>query len=451
MWSDLPTQSDLPAVTFGELSFTFSELFALVSHNADIITRMDATYIVTDSSNPLTCWIIALATLFTGKRLAILNPKIDNNQRSSMLDNLDETFAYYEAEIPRNIPSIRKLPSLKRSLEDPWVVLFTSGSSGNPKGVVHSFGSLQEAAKFSNRHLQANRSMKWLQSIALHHIGGFMILMRSLVGRQSVVLCQDYKRLAETIIVTKPDFLSLVPTQLIDLLRVRDCCEVLSQSQGVLVGGASLSSTLITAIRQYNLPIIVSYGSTESGAMLLGSKLGDVLYPKFCGRPLMGRNVRLNKQDKLEFSDEGSFLGYLSHGVFNPRPQWFLTSDRFAINVQGDFEFLGRDDRIFQRGGENISPDEIISRLESEEVGLNYDMLGWPDERLGHVPYLIVMGSQPHISQLLSHIRDRLAVFQRPVKIFWQSTLGSSDKWSRQRFEQALASGELVEIWNQEG
>lgn len=145
----------------------------------------------------------------------------------------------------------QELPLLKTILFPPVPlpqeasVVFTSGSTGPPKGVVHTVGNLVFSALGTIEHLGMTSKDRWLVSLPLFHVGGILIFVRTLLSGGAAVIYDDPGRLSESLTTHKPTIVSLVPTQLLRLLESPSAVRALLSMKAVLLGGGPCPTGLL--------------------------------------------------------------------------------------------------------------------------------------------------------------------------------------------------------------
>lgn len=254
-------------------------------------------------------------------------------------------------------------------LEHPATILFTSGSTGEPKAAVLSYGNHYYSARGSNLNIRLSSRHRWLLTLPLFHVGGLGILYRCLLSGATVVLpdtSQSLEYNQEHYAVTH---LSLVATQLIRLLRLEPSPESFKQISVMLLGGGPIpASALVEALRR-GWPVVPSYGLTEMASQVCAAHpLAPASQRMQAGPPLRYRQVRINAQGEIEVRGETLFLGYLEDGAIRPARNeegWFNTGDLGELDASGQLVVKGRRDFMFISGGENIQPEEIERALEA--------------------------------------------------------------------------------------
>lgn len=266
------------------------------------------------------------------------------------------------------------------STQEPFLCLATSGSSGQPKIAVLSFRNIYFSALGSIRILELTPEHKYLLSLPLHHIGGIIILFRVFLCGATLVLPEE--NLISQIELKKITHLSLVPTQLQRLLEKSSpifSCTL----KYILLGGGPISPYLYRHINKYQIPVLFSYGMTEmSSTIAIGSTKKNL-------KILPYREVAISLSGEILVKGECLFLGYLGEKKIDVT-EWFHTKDTGFLSIDGYLSLLGRKDRMFICGGENIHP-EMIEKVIYEI--LNVDsviVVGVPNCEYGTLPFAFI-------------------------------------------------------------
>ncbi len=310
-------------------------------------------------------------------------------------------------------------------------VVYTSGSSGRPRGVELSRRAFVAAAAASAANLGWQDQDRWLLALPLAHVGGLSVLTRCLIARRTVVLAQpgsfEPATFAASLVRQGITLASLVPTMLYRLLRQRPALVPAPSLRAVLVGGAAAPASLMAEARQVGWPVLATYGSTETCSQVATERLSEPLSETGgCGPPLAGTELRLGPCNRIEVRGDSLMTAYFPSGA---RPfsddGWLITADAGRLDSNGGLHVLGRLDDVIISGGENIHPEEIEAAL-LEHPGIAAAVVcGVDDSEWGQrVEALLVANADPLAEeQLRQHLRHRLAAFKQPRRIQWVAEL----------------------------
>lgn len=309
-------------------------------------------------------------------------------------------------------------------------IIFTSGSSAQPKAVLHSLGNHYYSALGSNKNIAVQPGNRWLLSLPLYHVGGLGILFRTLLSGGAVVIPGKKEGIAESIEKYDVTHLSLVSTQLYRLLNDGLSPQIVKRLKAVLVGGSAVPLSLINRALEGGLPLYTTYGLTEMASQVTTTgphEPRDRLSSS--GKVLDYRSLKVS-DGKILVKGETLFKGYVE-GRTTTLPVddegWFLTGDLGRLDSDGYLKFLGRKDNMFISGGENIYPEEIEGVLSllrgiSEAVVVPIE-----DKEFGFRPVAFIRtreGREIHKRNIVSHLEYYLPRFKIPVSFYkWPGKL----------------------------
>ncbi len=268
--------------------------------------------------------------------------------------------------------------------EEIALILFTSGSSGQAKGVKLSRRALVASAKASAKRLLWYGRDRWLCALPLSHIGGLSILTRCLVSRKTLILCNGFQtdKVAQSLVEKKATHISLVPTMLWRLLDAGVTAP--KQLAVTLIGGAAIAPSLVQRAQNAGFTLQLSYGMTESASQIVTQ-----------GRPLEEVQLRLI-DDRLEIKAPMLMNGYLcpsdSPAIVDG---WFRSSDRALLHDNGSVTILGRADDVIISGGENIALREVEAQLTAHPAVAIAYALGLPHPEWGQELVVLVVLKDP--------------------------------------------------------
>lgn len=307
--------------------------------------------------------------------------------------------------------------------ESPAALIFTSGTSGTPKGAVLPRRAFAAGAAASAARLGWHDGDGWLLCMPLGHVGGLTILTRCLEARRTVVLLPrfDPTTALRAIREAGATLLSVVPAMLAALLD-EDRDGTLARPRAVIAGGAALPASLRRRARAAGVQVLATYGLTEACAMATLETPG-VPREAGSGTPLSGVTVEIvdgtgtplprGEMGNIRLRGPTLMRGYLGEP---PLPGYCDTGDVGTLDPDGTLHVHARRTDLIVTGGENVYPAEVEAALESCPGIREALVFGVPDERWGAVvAAALVPAARPFdLAAALASLADRLASFKRP-------------------------------------
>jgi O-succinylbenzoic acid--CoA ligase len=324
-------------------------------------------------------------------------------------------------------------------------VAFTSGSTGAPRGVILSTTGVRAALAASAAHLGAAPDDAWLVALPLAHVGGLAALLRALVARRpAIFLDGDFDRAALAALLPRATHASLVPTQLAALLD--DPAWIPPPGlRAILLGGAAAPPALIAAARARGVPVVRTYGMTETFGQVATQRIADAGDPDAPLVPLPGVAITagtLAAPAPIRIASPARMRGYLGEPpLVDP---WLTTSDLGAI-VDGALHVIGRADDVIITGGENVHPAAVEAAIAAAPGVRACCAAGVADPRWGQIVAIaIVPGDGYSPDAIRAHASAALAPHQRPRRIIEVAALplGPTGKVDRRAVAALLARGD---------
>ena len=330
-------------------------------------------------------------------------------------------------------------------------ILFTSGTTTGPKAAVLSHGNHVASADAWEALLRPRADDRWLACLPLFHVAGLAMLIRASRWGVPIELHTRFEPEAVAAAIEGGvSHLSLVAPMLERLLEVRPWNAVPTSLRAVLLGGGPLSPRLLTRAYELGLPLVTTYGMTETSSGVAAG--GSILRPRgdpSTFLPLNGVELRTTANGEIEVRGAMVFSGYLeAHMRFDRRAistdGWFATGDVGEIMVGGELRLLDRRDDLIISGGENVYPAEVEAVLVEHPAVAEAAVLGRPDARWGAVPIALIVitpGALVSDATLAAHCRERLAAYKVPTAFHRRETLprNAVGKIQRSRLRDPLA------------
>jgi O-succinylbenzoic acid--CoA ligase len=320
------------------------------------------------------------------------------------------------------------------------LVLFTSGTSGRPKGALLSLPSLRASAKASAALLGSDPDDRWLLCMPLFHIGGLSILVRNALAGSCVVLHSEFDASAvdHALRVEGITHVSLVATMLSRLLESQgDTRRAPEALRLVLLGGGPAPQALLCRARALGFPVAPSYGLTEAASQVATRppELGAVDEADLAAglRPLPGIEIRIVDErgeavatdfaGEIEVRGPTLMQGYLEDPEATARAiraGWLATGDLGRLDAHGGLRVLDRRCDLIVSGGENVYPAELESVLIEHPDVAEAGVVGQQDPIYGERPlayFVAAAGRRPQPDRVLAFCRERLAKYKVPVEL----------------------------------
>jgi long-chain acyl-CoA synthetase len=316
---------------------------------------------------------------------------------------------------------------------DPAMFLYTSGSTGIPKGVVLSHASHIWVVETRLKGQDVSRH-RFLIAAPLYHMNALALTKLAIAGHATIVLLPQF--VASTYIKAIGAFrctwLTAVPPMIAMMLREQDLLARadLSSVELVRMGSAPVSAKLMADLHQM-LPqakVTNAYGTTEAGPVVFGPHPKGLPQPEnSVGYPhpevqvrLVGGGDRDADEGELEMKSPAVMLGY------HNRPDvkgaitddgFYRTGDVFRRDKDGFYYFAGRTDDMFVSGGENIFPADVERMLEKHPDIAQAAVVPIDDEIKGQKPVAFIIpkeGHQPDANEIKQFALTNAPAYQHP-------------------------------------
>ncbi len=390
------------------------------------------TALLVAEADPVKCLAATLAGWRAGFTVALANPRwgqrewqqVDDLLRPDRTQPLCPGWDLYAAKLP---PTVTPKPS------NPELLIATGGTGGQVKFARHTWETLMASVQGFQAHFQVDVVNAYCV-LPLYHVSGLMQALRTLVSNGQLIL-QPYAELRQgqalPLSAAHPGFLSLVPTQLQELLNPGDAyLPWLRQFQAILLGGAPPWPALLSQSRSLSLPLAPTYGMTETASQVATLHPADFLAGQTgSGRALPHATLHVlddhncphppNQPGRIAIATHTLFKGYLGGPTLDSRPPTpdspFLTDDVGYLDDNGYLHLLGRHSTTLITGGEKVQPEELESLLLSTDLVQAACVVGMPDSRWGQAVCALV-ATEPRVSlaQLVDWLTPQVVPYKRP-------------------------------------
>ncbi|SFG63939.1 fatty-acyl-CoA synthase [Desulfotomaculum arcticum] len=367
----------------------------------------------------------------------------------------DQKFMDYESFISLGSTKTLTDPPIKET--DIAELFYTSGTTGNPKGVTLSHRGLVIHALGFLAHYHYDDSDVQLHAIPLFHVngwgtpqfltwvGGTHVMMRKFEPETVLSTIQTYK-------VTR---IFLVPTMINMLLKYPKFDKYnISSLKLIIIGGAPTIPEKVKEVEErFGCRAISAYGMTETSPVMLNSlpkahkhkrEEDRLTYQSKTGLEMIGVQIRVVDPDGNDIDQDGIQVGEIIcransvlEGYLNLPEEtgksivdgWFHTGDMAVIDNDYYITIVDRKKDVIISGGENIASVEVENTINSCPVVLESAVIGIPDERWGEIPKAyVVLKQNANLTdeELIKYCKEKIAGYKVPRKIEFVENLPKS-------------------------
>lgn len=398
------------------------------------------------------------ALIRLGMVLVPLNTRLTQPELSYAVEKADCTFIIAETEtietastLPVHavqVPDIGLLPDSDSSrvreldLDETHALVFTSGTSGRPKGAVLSYSNHFYSATASAFRLGMLPGDRWLCSLPLYHVGGLAIILRSALYGTAVVLHSrfDLDAVTRSLKTDSVTLISLVPTMLQRLLAHLDDAEP-SQLRLVLLGGAATTIELVEAAQARGIAVATTYGLSEAASQVATQTPDSTREkPGSVGKAVpftqvqilndAGREQAVGEYGEVVVTGPTVMQGYYKDAESSARTLrdgQLHTGDIGYIDADGDLWLVQRRSDLIVSGGENVYPAEVEAVIRQHPAVEEVCVVGVAHVEWGQQVAAAVQlrkDADPLSADALEiYIRDHLAGYKVPRVVRFVETL----------------------------
>ena len=337
------------------------------------------------------------------------------------------------------------LPAGGRHAAGDLMLVYTSGTTGRPKGAIHTAAGMEANARAAIATQGLDARTRALAVLPLFHVGGLCIQVLPTLaagGRVRLHPRFDPGAWLADVQAWRPTTSLLVPATMRAVVEHPDWARTDLSSLAFLSTGSSVvPPALIEAFHARGVPVAQVYGSTETGPVSIVLPPGEArAHVGKVGHPAPGVRIRLLDDTGADLpADEPAAVGEIAvagpnvmrgyhrdeaHPSF--RDGWFRSGDLARRDAQGRYEVVGRIKDMIISGGENIYPAEIENLLSGLPGLQECAVVGLPDPRWGEVGVLAVVrvsGSSLDEARLRGALEGRIARYKHPKRVVFLDEL----------------------------
>jgi len=330
-------------------------------------------------------------------------------------------------------------PGARQGANDVMRMAFTSGTTGNPKGVIHSHNTTLSTCRTLNTDMRVTEDDVFLVYLPLGLNWGYLTLVQAIMAGARVVLLDQFSAAAALDLIRRErvTYIPTAPASIIAILNHPDLGQSdLSSLRVVITGGASCPIETIREFRaRMHGHLIELYGMLETGfhtytrltddpeavtgtVGTVSSGLGIRIIDD------AGRDVPPRAEGEIAALGPSVHLGYHKNPTANAElftaDGWFRTGDLGQFDAAGNVKIVGRLKEMINRGGKKFFPREIEEILYTHPKILHAAIVGVPDPRLGERNCLCVIpraGQQLALDEVVAYLKDDVATYKLPETI----------------------------------
>lgn len=462
---------DKIALSFGDAQWTFAEIKEISltlarKLRANGFNNKDRIALLGPSNEEMV--FIIHACMLAGLEIVMLNGRLTASELEWQLNDADAIAVLVSDELKEQVAesSVRLLSFLEieksvekeLDIEDNWdsertiTIMYTSGTTGYPKGVRQTAGNHVSSALSSVLNLGLDEEDIWLCTMPLFHISGFSILVRSVLYGMEVRLYEKFNaiQVADEIKNGSVTRISVVSLTLDKILRELEKEGAVAHHtfKTMLAGGGPVPVDYLERADKCQIPVLQTYGMTETSSQTATLAASDALRKMgSAGKPLFFNQIKIdgvespNQTGEVYIRGPHVTPGYIGHFADqDPLIEgWLPTGDIGYLDEEGYLYIIDRRSDLIISGGENIYPAEIENIISSHPHVREAGVCGREDAQWGSVPVAFIVASEEVTeAELQQFCEERLARYKVPKEFHYVESLprNASNKLLRRKLRE---------------
>jgi fatty-acyl-CoA synthase len=335
-------------------------------------------------------------------------------------------------------------PDLVSGGDDTAVIMYTSGTTGKPKGVMLTHNNFYHSSAAQINNIKWTYGDRFLHVAPLFHIGGLSPLISTALSGSTCVFMADFDPVKawQTIVNQKISIGMTVPVMLATMLKVPGIDKMdLSALEHLVCGGSIVPEYIFTEYKKMNIVVENVYGATEcTGSLSYWSKPMEWDKRNSVGKPVFSADMKIVDPEsrkelppgvvgEIAFTGPQVFKGYWNNPVATQMAKidgWYFTGDVGFMDKDGYVFLVDRVKDMIISGGENVYPAEIEAVIITVPGVADVGVVGKPDEKWGEIPVaFVVKASNAELTEedIMKVCRENLAKFKLPKQVIFAALL----------------------------
>ena len=427
---------DKIAIVYNDYDYSYSWLLSQIGSWHDYLSKENINKKVVSIVGPPSPWSISLI-------LALIN---NDNIIIPLLTGLnDELLIQAGVELEIILDGLGKYELKKHQasktnihykslleMDDPGLVLFSSGTTGKSKGIVHNF------RKLLRKYEQRRKDYTTLLFMQYDHIGGIDTIFYLLSNGSKMVICENRspEHICRVIQENEVEVLPVTPTFLNLVLLSGAYNKYDMKSLSFITYGAEPmpQSTLDKCIIAFpSAEFVQKYGATEVGTLRSKSLRSNSLWVKIGGENYQTRVI----DGLLQIKSDSAMLGYIQGDHPFTDDGWFITGDR--VEIDGDYyRIMGRKSSMINVGGEKVFPEDVEQILHDLDGLAEITIFGEENPIVGNIvcakiSLLPGVDRKEFKSKFKKYCQERLPPYKIPVKLSFVSEVDYNKRFKKLR------------------
>ena len=442
-------------LSYLQQQWTYAELHTI----ANRITQQLASFQITAGdrvaiigpSSPLLVQVI-YGCMNAQIEMVFLNNRLTQEELNYQVHDAEVAAIIYDACEETRIASYQRKVSFQQLVEAPqqnvnlaaeWdpnfttSIMYTSGTTGYPKGVRQTLANHKASALSSALNLGVSPTDVWLCAVPIFHISGFSMLMKSILYGVTLRLYPkfDLEKSVEEIVqgsVTHMSVVGVTLGQIVHYMEERKW-HAHSNFQLMLAGGGPIAVDYLKRAKALQLNVAQTYGMTETASQTATLSSEEALQKiGSAGKPLFFNEIRIDGStgplSEGEILIKGPHVtpGYIGRfqDVAAQHDGWLKSGDIGYLDEEGYLYIVDRRSDLIISGGENIYPAEIENVLLSHPLIVEAGVCGVEDAHWGQVPAAFIIAKEPIEEEaLIAFCKGRLASYKVPKHVYFVEQL----------------------------